>query len=414
MKNRLTIKQRLLIGSLLLYLFSLFVFIESADTYIYSKIAFLCTFILAIINIKKEDIYLTNIDIAFVLFVFTCCLSCIWSRWQSKSIETSITMLQLMFMFIILRMSLRSFADAKLFENIIIISGLGMCMFYIYKYGVSGYLSALNTAGRIGSEYENTNTIGGSGAFIFTISFLTGLNEKKWYYFIVSFIAGFIVLGSGSKTAILIPILGLLVAILVGKRNEKNSNSMPFKILFVVIIFIALFYVVKNISNISFLNSTYERFEQMFDVFSGRSAYAHSSTSDRIEMMNVGVNTFFHFPFLGVGIYAMKDILASNGLHYIIIHCNYLELLADLGIIGFGLYYFIYYSIIKRIKYCSEINKEFTICMVLLMLLLDITGVTYYTQRIILFLVMISVVSENDKGAMKYGIKTKFVFGSRS
>ena len=54
MENRLTIKQKLLIGSLVVYLLSLFVFIESADTYIYSKIAFLCTFILAIINIRKE------------------------------------------------------------------------------------------------------------------------------------------------------------------------------------------------------------------------------------------------------------------------------------------------------------------------------------------------------------------------
>lgn len=232
MENRLTIKQKLLIGSLVVYLFSLFVFIESADTYIYSKIAFLCTFILAIINIRKENIYLTNIDIAFVLFVFMCSLSCLWSRWQAKSIETSITMLQLMLMFCVLRMALRAFADSKLFENIIIISGLGMCVFYLYEYGISGYLSALNGIGRIGSEYENTNTIGGSGAFILVVSLLTGMNERKWYYFIVSFFAGFIVLGSGSKTAILISILGSLVAILVAKKKRKGSKLS--KLLFIV------------------------------------------------------------------------------------------------------------------------------------------------------------------------------------
>ena len=412
MENRLTIKQKLLIGSLVVYLFSLFVFIESADTYIYSKIAFLCTFILAIINIRKENIYLTNIDIAFVLFVFMCSLSCLWSRWQAKSIETSITMLQLMLMFCVLRMALRAFADSKLFENIIIISGLGMCVFYLYEYGISGYLSALNGIGRIGSEYENTNTIGGSGAFILVVSLLTGMNERKWYYFIVSFFAGFIVLGSGSKTAILISILGSLGAILVAKKKRKGSKLS--KLLFIVVIVITLFYIIKNIADISFLNSTYDRFEQMFDVFLGRSAYVHSSTSDRIDMMKVGLNTFFRFPFWGCGIYAMKDILASHNLHYIIIHCNYLELLADLGIVGFSLYYYIYCNIISKVKYCSEINRGFVICMVVLMLLLDVTGVTYYTQRIVLFLVMISVVLENDKDMVRHGVKTKFVFGSRS
>ncbi len=73
-----------------------------------------------------------------------------------------------------------------------------------------------------------------------------------------------------------------------------------------------------------------------------------------------------------------------------------------------------YCNIISKVKYCSEINRGFVICMVVLMLLLDVTGVTYYTQRIVLFLVMISVVLENDKDMVRHGVKTKFVFGSRS
>lgn len=89
-------------------------------------------------------------------------------------------------------------------------------------------------------------------------------------------------------------------------------------------------------------------------------------------------------------------------------------MLADLGIVGFSLYYYIYCNIISKVKYCSEINRGFVICMVVLMLLLDVTGVTYYTQRIVLFLVMISVVLENDKDMVRHGVKTKFVFGSRS
>ena len=180
----------------------------------------------------------------------------------------------------------------------------------------------------------------------------------------------------------------------------------------IVTLGVALLYIINNISSIPFLNSILERFEEMFADLAGRSMYANTSTTYRMKMNEVGFNAFLSHPLSGVGIYAMKDTLASNGLPYIIVHCNYIELLADLGIIGFLVYYYVYYYMLRRIRKCS-INKSFAICMVFLMLLIDVTGVTYYSQRFILFLILTSLAVEEDEGVIENVFRRRYVFGNR-
>lgn len=405
-----TLKQKMLVICMTVYLFTLFVFIESADTYIYSKFAFLITFILAVVNIKMDEVYLTDVDIAFVLFTLLCCISCVWSQWQAKSIETSITMIQLSAMFVVFRMALRPIATKELFMSVILCAGIAMCIFYLSTYGISGYLAAMKGIGRIGSEFENTNTIGGSGAFIITIAVIQGIEKRKWYYYLAAAISAFIVIGSGSKAAILVSLVGILIAILYSATIRKNSKLHKFAM--IVTLGVALLYIINNISSIPFLNSILERFEEMFADLAGRSMYANTSTTYRMKMNEVGLNAFLSHPLSGVGIYAMKDTLASNGLPYIIVHCNYIELLADLGIIGFLVYYYVYYYMLRRIRKCS-INKSFAICMVFLMLLIDVTGVTYYSQRFILFLVLTSLAVEEDEGVVENVFRRRYVFGNR-
>ena len=384
------------------------VFIESGDTLIYSKIAFLVTFIACLMNISK--VYLKTQDICIFVFAVLCLASTLWSPLPEKSMEMGITLAQLFLMFVVFRMGFRGFGNEKLFVWIIAISGLGMCIYFLAFYGLSGYLGAMRGNLRLGSEFENTNTIGGAAAFVFISILYMGYKSKRLWY-LASIIPLIIMLGAGSRTAILVSLAGVVIILFNYLFRSEDKNAIK-KVLFIIIIVSAFVYVLMNISEIGFLHSTYEHFKQMFDIMSGKSNLV-GSTTYRMGMIKVGWQLFLSNPIVGNGINGTTYALHAAGIPYTVLHNNYMEILADVGLIGFLSYYGVYFLCLKQAIRQLKRNSFFPLLMLTMMLIIDIGGVTYYMQRNYLFLIFVSIALENDEEVSQYDSSKKFVFGSR-
>ncbi len=408
--TKYSLRQKLLIASTCIYLFTLFVFVEREETLIYSKIAFLFTLFIAVLNINLNKIYFTQYDLFLMCFTGLCFASVLWSPLPDKSLEMSITLLQLFVLFVVFRISFRNFGDEFLFVEIISVAGLGMCLFYLYFYGIIGYINAMSGNARLGNEFQNTNTIGGACAFVFLSFLYLGIKKNKiWFY--ISVIPAIVMLGAGSRTGIAVALCGIACILINYLFNSNDRNA--FKKVILISVIIALFvYVIFNASEIGFLNSTYEHFKVFFDAVSGKTATL-GSVYYRIGMLRVGFELFISHPIFGNGINATKYALFNAGIPYTVLHNNFIELLADVGIVGFSLYYGIYFISLKRALKQIKSNSFFPLLLLVMMLVLDIGGVTYYMQRNYLFLVFVTISLDNDSDIGGNHIEKRYFIGYR-
>ena len=93
---------------------------------------------------------------------------------------------------------------------------------------------------------------------------------------------------------------------------------------------------------------------------------------------------FYKTPILGIGMGNSLELLASVGQRRTYLHCNFVEILASGGIIGFVIYYCIYVKLLgglwKYRKYRSQ-TTNLCIVLLLLMLIMDYGMVTYYDKQ---------------------------------
>ena len=87
---------------------------------------------------------------------------------------------------------------------------------------------------------------------------------------------------------------------------------------------------------------------QSFLSFFGKNNIANTndlSTLSRFSFLKDAYSTFLKHPFIGVGIDSFKYF---NTLQFSWAECNYLEILADLGVLGFTIYYIPHIKIMSR------------------------------------------------------------------
>ncbi len=219
-------------------------------------------------------------------------------------------------------------------------------------------------------------------------------HQKKNIFFTVLFVAFSLL--CGSKKALIISILGVGCLMIA---NSKNAFQMVKKVLVVVAISSLLFYMVMNIK--SLYNVLGNRIEQMLLALSGKTG-GDMSTLDRMLFAKNAAQVFFQHPIIGVG---LDNYRFNNYMNYYA-HNNYLEIAADLGMIGFILYYWfpfhLLFESLKKIK-----NKQMLIVIILLavILIMDVANVSYETDSVQLYISVVYAIfiqlSSRSKGVEK-------------
>lgn len=113
---------------------------------------------------------------------------------------------------------------------------------------------------------------------------------------------------------------------------------------------------------------------------------ADTSTSLRVNMIMEAYDLFKRHIFFGNGWNAFAGLTQYR--YYS--HCNYLELLSSMGLFGFGLYYSIYYFIMRKIIHLKNIeHKLLIISLIAALLISDFSSITMYDTVISYFAILI-------------------------
>lgn len=182
-------------------------------------------------------------------------------------------------------------------------------------------------------------------------------------------------------------------------KNKGKINALSRKIILLLITSIAsIFLLIK----VPFLyNSFGYRIETAYNYINNSGT--DSSMRDRNIMIDYGLKYWKESPIIGKG---------SNTFHYyfnidyqqnLYAHNTFVELLCDLGIVGFALYYIIYISIIFSKKASCDYNILFKASTIALMIL-DYWTISYYRIHFMIWLELITTVylySEEKKKCIR-------------
>ena len=182
---------------------------------------------------------------------------------------------------------------------------------------------------------------------------------------------------SGGRKTILAVIVCMLIFI-VFKNRISFFNFMKNAVIAIAAV-VVLYNVMMNVP--IFYESVGQRFEGIFNWISEGTS---SVGSDKLrnEMIEIGLDQWKNRPVLGYGLDTFKYYNQITTGHFYYAHNNFVELLYDVGIVGFTLYYGyickLGYSLFKE----KNENLEYKILGLALLtelLIYDMGGVSYYT-----------------------------------
>ena len=247
--------------------------------------------------------------------------SCLWSPGSTAFVSTlaqNVLLCFLTFMF---------FTHYKNYDIIfyaMFFSGIALAIYSLSVLGVDGFMETLQADERIGEGITNANTFGK----VFSYGIVSGLYlvffKRQWLCSIGCVFFLFFALSSGSKKSILIILIGAAVLLFIKYGFKHPMRMILGAVAVLVILYCALQHPLFSVAN-----------ERFFGFINAEQDYG-----DRIRerMIERGVELFFQKPITGWGITAFQIV---SGFHNYS-HNNYVELLANYGIIGFSLFYSLY------------------------------------------------------------------------
>lgn len=363
---------------------------DSVQMLLYGGYALVCVVtLLAILFYQKgTGIIMSKYMNRIFLFALFCVSSILWATDMELAIDTSIFIVVCIAMTILLSNYYIRLGNVNMLFLTIVVIGIVLSVKVIANEGGLGafFDSATRSAEqelkygeRVGGELFNANIIGLSCAYSTIVLFGYALYYKKRYCYVLMFFLIVILIASASRKAILLLVVGACMTIYYHQKEQKNIQKY-FKILIGVVLAIVLLRVVLSLK---IMYTISQRIESFFDFFSGNtSAGNHSSTGLRYEMIRIGIKQFLYRPFLGIGV-GNSQVLNAIKLNFrTYSHNDYIEHLVNGGIVGFVLYYSMFWMMIKDyIKLLKEDkDPQIVISFIIMIMLLvsNIACVTYY------------------------------------
>lgn len=226
----------------------------------------------------------------------------------------------------------------------------------------------------------NSNNIGMCLCYTLYVGYLLLFRGKKYLYKILTLIAGLVliwlILLTGSRKAILMLVIPVLFFSFQVRHKSWLTFVLPLSLSILVIFYnfimdLPIFYDVMG-----------RRVEDMMNILTGQTQ--GSEDISRVILIEYGLEWFKDNPVLGYGINNFRVLSNQTSLflgHNFYAHNNYVELLVDVGIVGFFIYYSCYYFFWKHLKGTIRGNRMNTWIMALIVvrLFLDTAQVSYYS-----------------------------------
>lgn len=229
-------------------------------------------------------------------------------------------------------------------------------------------LEALRATKQINTGLMESNGLGKYLAFgsIICLYYAMTKRIKGVLYICLYFVYLYMGLVLKSKSTLLAMIVGAFLFLYIYYKDKKEIK----KFLVIVTLIVSVFvFVVQS----GFFGDAFIRITNMADFAQGDDE-ADYSTFERLYFVQLGWSDFLNSPIIGHGIGSCGKL--TGGTYY---HNNYVQLLAETGIIGFVSYYLmIIWLIVKIWKYRLEYEGALFLAIIFTMLIGDTNNTTYY------------------------------------
>lgn len=331
--------------------------------------------ILTIINPKTNYAHVLKYIFWWYGFILFCLLSYFWAQYTETFITCMIAITQVALIGSAIVIYVNSQPNWEFIIRLLILGGAILCIRMVIV--VPSYAWGTNRVG-------NYVGYGNDGAaivlsYIALFSFWVGQTKKKNIYYILSLLFIFITLFTGSKKGLFIILIGICILIILSSKKRKSSI---YKLLFIGIFLGIIYYIVMKVP--LFYNIIGHRIEDLMIVLKGGNDYKYSLSSSAERMLHIkyAFKIFLTHPFIGVGLDVYRYI---NPIRVTYAHNNYLELMADLGIIGTILYYIMPIYILKHLfKKIAAFDKRYNLqfAVIICIFVMDIGLVSYSDETI--------------------------------
>lgn len=369
------LENRLIMGLTIFMVISFYIFeLKSWGRYVIFVVAVAIFLINALNNQMKVNMRFEAYHYFILAFIIDCFMSVLWAWNSALAFSKSVTLLLILACMSMIYPYFRKRETVDDLLKIFLLSGYFLCVYTVFYYGRSDVMSYLTNNVRIGNDFTNSNALGLVAAVSIIIQVYYIINKKAnaWAILMVPTIVVLAI--SQSRKAIIMVVAG--VAFLIS-TNSSNKNIGK-KVLSIIGGIVALLILLYLLSNIPIFSGVMKRFTTLFESMNGQRAEDIRSIFRRI-----GMEQFWKTPVLGIGIGNSLELLGSSGYNRTYLHSNMVELLACMGIVGFSLYYSIYFYLgYKLFKYRKYDNGITNLCFVLLvmMFIMDYGQVTYYDK----------------------------------
>lgn len=324
---------------------------------------------------------ITGMHIWILIFVAFCYLSSVWALDPNLAIDKGTSIVKNGMCVFLIYIYYQKSDSIKHLLRTMMYGGYTLIILSAGFWGLDSISNLINSSTRMEGGFLNQNTLGMLAALtiIINLYFIIYYREEKrgLLFAVISLI---ILAAAGSRKSILELIFGIFILLILYNYDKKKLFKSVVKIIIALLVFVILIVVLSKLSMFDFVKL---RIENLVNQLTG-SGHTDRSVRYRALLDVLGWQIFTDNPFLGVGMDCARiPVKQMTGIDYYL-HNNYLEILADGGVVGFILYFSFYVIIIYRLwKYRKYRNAEYDICfaIMIIQLMVQFAYVAYYGRE---------------------------------
>lgn len=342
----------------------------------------------------KLSFQLSGFVLYCVGFTAFCYLSYYWATDTYYVLLYSNHILKSVFGILIVYICMQKKPSVDVMLKAMMWGGYAVMFYMIAYYGISGLTSMLSEAERLTNDVMNANRFAMCLAYTGVIHIYYGLKDKWSVLHLLIIPATLLLAVSGSRKGLIVLVGGiLLIVILIIWAKERSTNAL-LKILLGLVLILGCSIFVLSLPPFRLLK---ERILSFLLSLTNDTA-ADGSLRTRSNFIEIGFAIFKDHPILGVGI----DNARLFNYRNVYLHNNFIEVLADGGLVGFLLYYSMYgYLLIRYFRADKHRQGNHIVCFVILLFTLmthyAVVSYTSSTEYFILLMCFLQI-THFDKG----------------
>lgn len=334
-----------------------------------------------------------------ILYFFWMLLSIYWSRDVSSVLSVIPSIIQILVLTLIMcgyiddnykidrMIDMFVLAGFSLLISILIFTPLSEWKDIIF-YSSNKYVNVAGSVGRLGpSVGMHSNGLGQTLVVCIMCIFYRFIKTKKKLLLLLMILLLILTFLGKSRSSLIEVFCGIF---LIYTFSKKNTAKQIFYFVLGGCLLVVGLYLLINIP--FFYKIIGYRLEGL--ALFGNSQGADASTVTRLYFVKIGWKLFFDNPIFGVGMNNFSYIAFNEFSTWakVYSHNNYIEILSNLGIIGFFLYYYLYFksfmiltNLINKTKNSNKLSDiyekaAFLLAMLLVFAIMNVSHITYETE----------------------------------